>query len=477
MAHSKDTQLGVYDVHGGVAVSARLRGHDAIIRERERLFTAEDSTLFDYGATVVGTHAAPTVRERLEAEQNKCARLITGCIRLTRKDALLAEADLPPLSLRAKQLAGLECQRLARLPVLDPARTLLEKEVRPRLEYRAHLAWRRDCAQAEAARRPPPKPPDEDAVLTKKPCLRRVGRWIADEAGLKQLPIEPLALYQCHPPWTVEKTPLTSDPSWSLETWAVSGGTWAEMSWSLQTRVNAWTRSAAAMGHTPTAVVSWLGGNDAYPRNPPVWEGLSQNLDGRIERMMASLRTQYEVYIVGPTPRLRVDGQNVWEDTQAWKLERHFAEMLREQGDVSSGRKLGKLVAVGRRLCTRQRGAVMYQGKPRDVYRVDKGMFRTDGVHLTEDGYRRPIGDRRPAPANLPALCPELRARLATEGIEQVFLVQVTVLPELLAAAESPLPPADLCVSAPAGRGKTLPFVLPLVQARRRGAPAAGCAR
>ena len=58
-----------------------------------------------------------------------------------------------------------------------------------------------------------------------------------------------------------------------------------------------------------------------------------------------------------------------------------------------------------------------------------------------------------------------------------MFLVQVTVLPELLAAAESPLPPADLCVSAPAGRGTTLAYVLPLVQARRRGAPAAGCAR
>ena len=187
----------------------------------------------------------------------------------------------------------------------------------------------------------------------------------------------------------------TRDPSWSLETWAVSGGTWAEMSWSLQARVSAWTRSAAAMGHTPAAVVIWLGGNDAYPRNPPVWEGLSQNLEGRIERMVASLRTQYEVYIVGPTPRPRVDGQSVWEDTQAWKLERHFAEMLREQGDVSPGRKLGKLVAMGRRLCTRQRGAVMYQGKPQDVYRVDKGMFRTDGVHLTEDGYRR-VSDRLP---------------------------------------------------------------------------------
>ena len=34
--------------------------------------------MFDYGAAVVGTHPAPTVRDRLEAEQNKCARLITG---------------------------------------------------------------------------------------------------------------------------------------------------------------------------------------------------------------------------------------------------------------------------------------------------------------------------------------------------------------------------------------------------------------
>ncbi|KAF0287833.1 ATP-dependent RNA helicase DDX51 [Amphibalanus amphitrite] len=86
-----------------------------------------------------------------------------------------------------------------------------------------------------------------------------------------------------------------------------------------------------------------------------------------------------------------------------------------------------------------------------------------EGWYRTLMGHRLPlppIGDRRPAPANLPALCPELRARLAAEGIEQVFLVQVTVLPELLAAAESPLPPDDLCVSAPAGRGKTLAFVL-----------------
>ena len=163
--------------------------------------------LYDYGAAVVGTHAAPATRDRLEAEQNKCARIITGCIRLTRTDALLAEADLPPLSLRAKQLAAQECQRIARLPALDPARTLLEKEMPPRLKYQAHQAWRRACEQAAEEQRPPPKPPDEDAVLEHKPCLRRVGHWIADEAGLRDLPTEPLALYQCRPPWAAIETP------------------------------------------------------------------------------------------------------------------------------------------------------------------------------------------------------------------------------------------------------------------------------
>ena len=79
----------------------------------------------------------------------------------------------------------------------------------------------------------------------------------------------------------------------------------------------------------------------------------------------------------------------------------------------------------------------------------------------------QPIGDSRPAPDDLPSLCPELRLRLSEEGIQRLFPVQAAVLPELLAAADSPLPPPDLCVSAPTGSGKTLAFVLPLIQALR----------
>ena len=157
--------------------------------------------LFDYGAAVFGTHAAPSVKGRLEAEQNKCARVITGCLRATRKDALLSEADLPTLSLRAIQLAGTEYQRILRLPPSDPGQSLLQVDVKPRLEHRAHNTWRRTCGDATAAGRPPPKPPDEIAVLPNRPCLRRVGKWLAKEAGVGDLPVEPMAVYRCDPPW------------------------------------------------------------------------------------------------------------------------------------------------------------------------------------------------------------------------------------------------------------------------------------
>ncbi|KAF0290788.1 ATP-dependent RNA helicase DDX51 [Amphibalanus amphitrite] len=116
-------------------------------------------------------------------------------------------------------------------------------------------------------------------------------------------------------------------------------------------------------------------------------------------------------------------------------------------------------------LTERTAAAAVANNDSEDTSESDGDAAADDFTVLDEGADWRPA--RWPAPANLPALCPELRARLAAKGIEQVFLVQVTVLPELLAAAESPLPPADLCVSASAGRGKTLAFVLPLVQARR----------
>ena len=134
-------------------------------------------------------------------EQRKCARLITGCIKLTDKETLTAEAGLPPLTLRAKELAAGEYARILRLPPGDPARSLLELDPTPRLRYRAHEAWRRAATAAEEADLPPPAPVDEDVALLHKPCLRRTVRWVSDRAGLSDLPVELLALHQGAPPW------------------------------------------------------------------------------------------------------------------------------------------------------------------------------------------------------------------------------------------------------------------------------------
>ena len=115
-------------------------------------------SLFDYGAAVYFTHATPAVRERLEVEQRKCARLITGCIKLTDKEILTAEASLPPLTLRAKELAAGEYARILRLPPGDPTRTLPELDSTPRLRYRAHEAWRRAATTVEEAGLPLHRP-------------------------------------------------------------------------------------------------------------------------------------------------------------------------------------------------------------------------------------------------------------------------------------------------------------------------------
>ena len=110
------------------------------------------------GAAIYGSYCAPSVKEKIEAEQNKCARLITGCICMTKTCTFLAEADIVPLTVRAKQLAGFEYQQLTCLPEGDPARDLMLRTPTPRLKYRAHEAWLQECAEAEAAHHPPPKP-------------------------------------------------------------------------------------------------------------------------------------------------------------------------------------------------------------------------------------------------------------------------------------------------------------------------------
>ncbi|KAF0307992.1 hypothetical protein FJT64_020733 [Amphibalanus amphitrite] len=114
----------------------------------------------------------------------------------------LLEKGEPELAVRAKELAGREYGRLTRLPPEDPARKLIAKTPPPRLHYRAHLHWMRKKQEAQEVGVPAPSPPDEDvAGLQHRPCFRRVGKWVCEEAELGGVPVAPLTLHQGEPPW------------------------------------------------------------------------------------------------------------------------------------------------------------------------------------------------------------------------------------------------------------------------------------
>lgn len=184
----------------------------------------------------------------------------------------------------------------------------------------------------------------------------------------------------------------TRDRTWDLRTWSVSGGTWASMARQLPSKVEEWAHLARDAGYMPSAVVIWLGGNDAYPRHPDAG-GPDEVLFRRIRGAVQRVRQQYDVYLLGPAPRPQVDGQAIWETTPAFGLDRRLADLARAE-ELNPGTAQGRVrqVALGRRFCDRSRGTAVGGG---DEYRVNSGYFVDDGVHLTAAGYSR-ISDRLP---------------------------------------------------------------------------------
>ncbi|XP_072217997.1 ATP-dependent RNA helicase DDX51-like [Leuresthes tenuis] len=91
---------------------------------------------------------------------------------------------------------------------------------------------------------------------------------------------------------------------------------------------------------------------------------------------------------------------------------------------------------------------------------------------LTEpDVIQRDIKSNLVPVKNVSGICAQLLKRLQDNGIQHFFPVQVEVIPAILEGAQYGLligeggyRPRDICVSAPTGSGKTLSFVLPVIQ-------------
>ncbi|KJE94026.1 DEAD-box ATP-dependent RNA helicase 1 [Capsaspora owczarzaki ATCC 30864] len=60
-------------------------------------------------------------------------------------------------------------------------------------------------------------------------------------------------------------------------------------------------------------------------------------------------------------------------------------------------------------------------------------------------------------------LDPRVVRALTKMGIQSLFPVQASLLPEILGSASSAVHPGDLCVSSPTGSGKTMAFAIPIV--------------
>jgi hypothetical protein len=77
------------------------------------------------------TTTSDTTKELVESEQNKYARLITGCIRPTRIKTLLEIANLPTLVDLANARAATLMERFQRLPTSTPPRTMANTKTLP----------------------------------------------------------------------------------------------------------------------------------------------------------------------------------------------------------------------------------------------------------------------------------------------------------------------------------------------------------
>ena len=136
----------------------------------------------DYAAAGWMPGVAPSNLEHLEVAQRQACRIITGCLRSTPAPALEREADLMPFVVRRRQLAAAAVQRHLRELPGDPLQPVLEA-ARPKRRLRHDRGW------------------------------ADTGLEFSADAGLDELPCEPVLVVPQAPPWEVSPDAVTIQTS------------------------------------------------------------------------------------------------------------------------------------------------------------------------------------------------------------------------------------------------------------------------
>ena len=162
-------------------------------------YIATTRAVADYASGVWLSKAQPSTRDAIEAQQNKCARVITGCLGVKRVPALLACADLPPTKRVSQERAACLRERMLRLPHDTPAWRTANSSTRPRLKSRTHEYWRRGNEDTT------------DAHGQFRGCWRRIAKEFDSVSKLDKLPEN--RTNTASPPETQPTTTSTSDPT------------------------------------------------------------------------------------------------------------------------------------------------------------------------------------------------------------------------------------------------------------------------
>ena len=184
-AHAEYVKKRMAKRRNGLAAIAR-RSVGTSQHNLRAAYIATTRAVADYSSAVWMNHAQPSTRKAVEAAQNKCARVITGCLGLTNEKALLACTDLPPLRHVAQERASVLRERLLRIPDDVPAHKTAKAWVQPRLKSRTYESWKRNNAY---------EPDDTDTHRTHGGCWRRIATEMDCIAEMDSFP--PTLLGHC----------------------------------------------------------------------------------------------------------------------------------------------------------------------------------------------------------------------------------------------------------------------------------------